>query len=456
MSLRRHPTSLRLWLVAALLAPTTTALPASLIFARADTCTVSCGSDLPSSLCCTSGTKCIILAGKTTVVCCPTGSTCKTIKPVTCDISQQNGTDHPGSTIKTSVLDVALETCGEQCCPFGYTCKDGDCEMNSDQSEAPGSSSSTTTSAVASATSASDNASTATAETTATDAASATDVASADATATDPASTDAAAEGSGDGESKDKDSGPATTSIIGGVVGACIGLLVIGIIIFFYIRRKKKSDAIRSEKSGAAYGHGRSPSSNGSFGNIISEPIAQPGSYRTDFILKSPSNSRTTVAGSGSGMTPSGTTPSRSSPSRTSYSRASTLMRSASSIIRVHPTPPRIRISIPNPFNSPNPSPNHHSAQPSPTADDEAPRHGTVRLAPIRAMRATSHCSRRPSTPELQREPSSESINVYTEPGTVKSRPLTRGTTFTDLMDEADLAAVRRGSPYVPGTTPKI
>lgn len=449
---------LRLFLAAALLAPTITALPASVIFARADTCTVSCGSDLPASLCCTKGTTCTVLAGGTTVVCCPTSRDCETIQPVTCDVTQQNGTAHPGSSIKTTVFNVALESCGSQCCPFGYSCSNSTCVQDSDQSEAP-SASSSTTSAGSSATSVvSDGASTATGATTATDAATATDVSSTDATVTDPAaSTDATAEGSSSedesGSKDSKSSGPATTSIVGGVVGACIGLLIIGIIIFCCIRRKKKSDAVRSEKSGHAY-HGRSPSSTGSFGNIISEPIAQPNSYRTDFIRKSPSATTGTVTGS----TPSTSTPSQSSPLRTSYS---TLARHASTVFRgISEFPPRISINpIPNRFNSPNPSPKHNSIQPSPV-DDEIPRHGTVRLAPIYAGRAYSHYSHQanspitPTTPELQREPSSESINVFAEPGTVKSRPLTRGTTFTDLMDEADLAAVRHGKPYVPETPP--
>ncbi|KAI5466291.1 hypothetical protein BGZ63DRAFT_420793 [Mariannaea sp. PMI_226] len=443
--------SLHLLLASAILTSTTTALPANFIFNRADTCTsdqVSCSAAFPSNFCCNADSKCISLAGNTTVVCCPDGveGACNTIAPVTCDVQQQNVDTHPDSRIKTTIFDVPLAACGDgECCPFGYSCNNGKCFMNKDQSKKPTASSSTTTSAPTSVTSTvSDTSSAATGETTATDA---TSLSSSQPTSTDEtSSTTAAAAADSTGESKNKDGGPATTSIVGGVVGAVLLLLIVGIIIFFYIRRKKKADSVRSEKNGHAYGHGRSPSSNGSFGNIISEPIAQPNSFRTDFIRKSPSNSRST---------PSGTTPSRSSPSRTSYSRASTLMRSASTIIRVHPTPPRIRISIPNPFNSPNPSPNHNSAQASP-ADDETPRHGTVRLAPIRAMRASSHCSRRPTTPELQREPSSESINVFAEPGTVKARPLTRGTTFTDLMDEADLGAVRRGSPYVPGTTPRI
>lgn len=52
-----------------------------------------------------------------------------------------------------------------------------------------------------------------------------------------------------------------------------------------------------------------------------------------------------------------------------------------------------------------------------------------------------------------------ENINVFADPVTVRTRSdkrYTHATTFTDLMDEADLGDVRRGRPYVPGTTPRI
>jgi hypothetical protein len=57
-------------------------------------------------------------------------------------------------------------------------------------------------------------------------------------------------------------------------------------------------------------------------------------------------------------------------------------------------------------------------------------------------------------TPRLQREPSSESINVFAEPGTVERNTMRRNTTtttFSDLMEEADLGDVRKGRPFVPG-----
>ncbi|KPM41765.1 hypothetical protein AK830_g4778 [Neonectria ditissima] len=429
MALSRLPISLRLLLVAALATSTTSAMPASRLFARADTCNadqVTCPSILPSNFCCGENSTCKALAGGTTAVCCPEGSDCIKIQPITCDVREQDVDNRPNAPIKTTVFNVELETCGDgTCCPFGYTCNnDKECLMDDDQSEAPkGPETSASTTAEPSATSTTDPSST--------DAISTTDAPSS--TVVPVKSTDS---------SEPDNSGPATTSIIGGVVGACLLLLVIAIVVFLYIRRRNKRDGSASEKSAYSWGHSRAPSSTGSFGNIISEPIAQPNSYRTDFILKSPS---------------------RSSGSSTLIYNSPNATRIHNTPPRIQPFPPRIRISIPNPFDSPNASPNAVSAQPSPL-EDEQPRHGTVRLLPIRAMKASSYYSRRPSNPDvqpdlqsdLQREPSSESINVFADPGTVKPRALTRGTTFTDMMDQADLGEVRRGRPYVPGTTPRI
>jgi hypothetical protein len=61
-----------------------------------------------------------------------------------------------------------------------------------------------------------------------------------------------------------------------------------------------------------------------------------------------------------------------------------------------------------------------------------------------------------PRTPRLQREPSGESINIFADPITARSmRPRdSHQTTFTDMMDRADLSGVARGEPFVPRITP--
>lgn len=418
MAPNRLPIPLQLLLATALYTSTATSMPANTIFTRQDTCASSCPSTLPDDFCCKASQSCIPLAGNTTAVCCPKDKDCTKIKIISCDVKLQDPSNGRNSEVMTSLLDLELSKCGEKCCPFGYTCTQGKnglmCRMDDDQSRLPdGAVVSSTSTAVPSATS--------------------TDIESVTGAPSGTSLPGKAGQDDDDDDDDDSDnssasgnSGPATTSIIGGIVGGCLLLLILAIIIFLYIRRRNKRNDHGTEKASHLYNSGRRDSSIASFGNFISEPINQPNSYRADFILKtSPQVSEVDV------------------PSR----QPST---------RVAAQPPRIRISIPNPFESPNPSPKNPTDQPSPL-DDQPARHGNVRLPPIRAMKAQSHCSRRPATPELQREPSSECINVFADPSTVvKPRRLTHATTFTDLMDEADLGEVRRGRPYVPGTTPRI
>ncbi|KAF4992108.1 hypothetical protein FGRMN_7386 [Fusarium graminum] len=431
MFLANLPTPLRVLLITTLFASTSSALPAAHIFARQDTCDAdqtSCNSDI-ANFCCPKGNSCRLLAGNTTAVCCPKGQTCNAIQPITCDIRGQDQKQFPNAPVKTIVFNLDLKKCGKKCCPFGYSCADDQCVIDEDQTEVPKGAElpNETSTPVPSAI------------TTATGAIETISISAAPSTTAEPTqAAEAGSDKSGSGSDSNKDqdeepksdnSGPATTSIVGGVVGGCIILLVIAIVIFLYVRRQNKRENAGSEKHGGVYGHGRRSNSDASFGNIISEPISQPNSYRADFILKTPSTQRSSIV----------PVPTRQ------FSNASD---------RLHAPPPRIRISIPNPFDSPNPSPN---TQTTPPDNEESLRHGNVRLPPIRAMKASSYCSNRPGTPELQREPSSENINIFADPSTiVKPRPLTRATTFTDLMDEADLGAVRRGKPYVPGTTPRI
>ncbi|PVH77823.1 hypothetical protein DL98DRAFT_517132 [Cadophora sp. DSE1049] len=94
---------------------------------------VPCQGALPNS-CCPSTNTCIPLAGNTTVLCCPSGSDCKEIKPITCDLSQQNVTVNPDAVVQTTLLSGTLLSCGEKCCPFGYSCNDNEnCAMDLDQ-----------------------------------------------------------------------------------------------------------------------------------------------------------------------------------------------------------------------------------------------------------------------------------------------------------------------------------
>lgn len=70
-------------------------------------------------------------------------------------------------------------------------------------------------------------------------------------------------------------------------------------------------------------------------------------------------------------------------------------------------------------------------------------------------MRTMAQMPRPPRTPQLQRQPSSESINIFADPGTARAaagRPRdSHQTTFTDMMERADLAGLKKGEPFVPG-----
>ncbi|KAI1490367.1 hypothetical protein F5X96DRAFT_556265 [Biscogniauxia mediterranea] len=82
-----------------------------------------CGQGLPGNFCCESGQTCLALAGSTTALCCPRGSSCSVIQPITCDIQFQNVTAFPESEIFTTNLSQPLPACGKgTCCPFGFRC----------------------------------------------------------------------------------------------------------------------------------------------------------------------------------------------------------------------------------------------------------------------------------------------------------------------------------------------
>lgn len=64
-----------------------------------------------------------------------------------------------------------------------------------------------------------------------------------------------------------------------------------------------------------------------------------------------------------------------------------------------------------------------------------------------------------PITPRLQREPSGESINIFADPSTAREGSRGRDshqTTFTDMMERADLGKVGRGEPFVPPLVPRL
>jgi hypothetical protein len=89
-----------------------------------------CGSDFPSEFCCPADTACLTLNSPTvkSVICCPNNSDCGIIQPITCDITQLNATLHPDNQMHLSQTSgMTLPTCGDKCCPMGYSCKSGMC-----------------------------------------------------------------------------------------------------------------------------------------------------------------------------------------------------------------------------------------------------------------------------------------------------------------------------------------
>lgn len=114
------------------------------IFERADTCgsgnLAKCTqAGLPGNFCCDKQSTCIPLAGQTTVLCCPSGPDgCNVIAPIVCDLKLQDPASNPNAQVKTTVLDGKLPSCGNNCCPYGYSCgDDGNCIMDQDQSKKP-------------------------------------------------------------------------------------------------------------------------------------------------------------------------------------------------------------------------------------------------------------------------------------------------------------------------------
>lgn len=362
-------------------------------------------------MCCPKNTTCLPLAGKSTVICCPNGNSCGKIQPITCDIAEQDPVKNPNAPIKTTATGAKLPACGSNlCCPFGFTCS-GDktaCNMDTDQSNPPAGSTSTPKST-----------------TTTTPTPTTTSTATQKSLSSSSATTSAAATSTEANKSTDSSSsGPEKTSIIGGAVGGALALFLLAGVIFLCVRsRSKKSPSQRSPSRNGSSG-------SGPYGNMISGPILNPEtSYRTDFIRKTPSL-------------------------RSSFRRsiASRFSRTPQLPPQQHP-----RLSIPNPFDSPNSS--GHSPRMSRSSltsyDDRNARTGDIgaRLAPIRQMKASSSYSRRISTQNIHHEPSSESINVFADPNTMKNPKIgDRGTTFSDLMEEASMGGVHRNGGYVPGS----
>ncbi|KAF2810400.1 uncharacterized protein BDZ99DRAFT_462975 [Mytilinidion resinicola] len=103
-----------------------------------------CGASFPSDFCCPTDLKCLPINNTISIsaICCPAGQDCGFIQPITCDVTQLDATLHPDNQIHTAnTTDLKLEICGSACCPVGYVCQSGMCAISKPSSSASASSS---------------------------------------------------------------------------------------------------------------------------------------------------------------------------------------------------------------------------------------------------------------------------------------------------------------------------
>ncbi|KAM5342399.1 hypothetical protein ACJ41O_013365 [Fusarium nematophilum] len=191
--------------------------------------------DMGADYCCRAETRCMILAARTTVLCCPEGSTCAAIEPIPCNVSLQDPSKWPKAPIKTTVFDEEMETCGERCCPYGYRCNRLEqCVLAKDQDDwvFSGSKSSSTASAASTTT---ETGSSSTSAVLPVETSEEPDLI---VTVTPPLATATASESASldedDSSEKDNDNSAPTGAVVGGTVaGACC---LVGIFIFIWMK----------------------------------------------------------------------------------------------------------------------------------------------------------------------------------------------------------------------------
>ncbi|KIH95078.1 hypothetical protein SPBR_03465 [Sporothrix brasiliensis 5110] len=419
------------------------------------------GFTLPSSFCCPANSVCNVLAGNTTLLCCPTGQNCTVINPITCDLSQQDPETHPEAPIKTSALNGVMTKCGDSCCPFGYNCNgNGLCVMQTNQNAAPLQNVPTTTATKAGTSTAttstkSSSKSTSTASASLAQAGGAQMTTTADssvtvavytgtdtATAAAPTRTDGSSGTSGTGVSEsavasadDKSNGASAASIAGGVVGGLAGVLLMGAAVWFLCGRRLTRGGSGGGGGGAGGRGGGSRLGSGmkqrdpmnfmsdanklnrstsSFGNIINNPLSisspkpqgDATAFRTDFIRKPPfsgdySRPVTPASSFGGGIGSSGDAPS-STVGSVGYPNGRAAQQQ-----KGKPSPPGANLDreLPSP---PSPSP-------PPLALRQA--RDSISVPPIRGMRTLPPRVQQPK--HQPREPSTEEINVGVDPSII-------------------------------------
>ncbi|KAL2845430.1 hypothetical protein BJY01DRAFT_181982 [Aspergillus pseudoustus] len=357
------------------------------------------GTGLPDNFCCSSSSTCIIIDSGSSVICCPDGQDCTYIEPITCDVAKQNASLYPSNVIKTTRLDDDLPTCGDSCCPFGYTCQGDFCAMDDSPSSTSTQSKTTETTTTSASTSTPDTTSTETPESSTTTtideatsestSATAGDIStiSSDATptiVTIPSPTLSQYSASSDSTNLDtaETKCPAfpTNAVLAGFFPGTVFGAVAALLLIVCIRRHQRHNLPAGEK--VAQNTFRK-----STGTLIgiSDPIpSDESSFRTDFLL-------------------------RANPKRNSEGTRSVLQRSRSRVKSLFSGGPK-----PNTTTTP-----------------------AENIPPVPAM---------PMTPPRQRQPSTESIRVYTPPGVFASSGVLNpapypdhrpNTTLTEILDQA-------------------
>ncbi|KAA8636908.1 hypothetical protein SMACR_00336 [Sordaria macrospora] len=466
---------------------------------------------LPDNFCCPTDSTCIPLAANTAVLCCPNGSDCSIIQSVTCDINKQDPEKNPKAQLKSTVLDIDLRKCGDKCCPWGYSCNTGGhCQKDADQSKTPQelnnkpppSPITTATQALTSGSQPTQTTSTSifsvaeppagTDEPTSTHepTASSKPTASGDKSAGDAKPVES---GKPEHEEPEEKSGGSPTAIIAGVVAGVAVFLIVGLIALYFCVLKRKGKAPGGAGAGNGHhGHGEKPRLNrstSSFGNIISNPIVAEDTIRTDF---------------------------NRSVSAQSHRRPDSDFAAVAGNVNPFDTPPRgAGSNVPGPSAYTGTGTNSRNNSPPPAAGGR-PGYTTPPITPWGATSGGGGGGGGQGGPDSPRGNSGVSINVFADPRTLTPERLAKSndnannsnnnnntyskfipntnstypylnnnndtnipipnnyntddydpfnpdnnhhqgqtrpvTTFTAMMEEADLGAVARGAKYVPPT----
>ena len=329
---------------------------------RAQTCSISgytpCNKNgLPGNFCCPSTSQCIPFNNGKSAICCPQGRDCSKIQTISCDLTQQNATAHPSSQLFTTDLTTNMQTCGDKCCPQGYSCNNGQCAISSGSASASSAPSSAATSSKSS-TPTSSNASSASSKSQ---------------PSSPPTGSSSASNNTASAHPQSHCSQfPAAGLVVGFFAGLAAGLILafVGMCCFGPRRRNRDPPQSPDISSVAA---------------SVSDPIYQPqqaNAFRSDFLRRE-SNSKYSK---------------RTSKVRSLFSRTPT-MRSIRS--------------------------------------RDAPVDGIGRSIPRTPI------NQRSPEMSLKKEPSMESIKIYSPPNGGLGRP---NTTFTDMMADAGF---KQGEPYL-------